>query len=203
MNAARPSVFFVKTPRPHSRLSLTVLILGVLIACACVALEVDIGQMLSSLLQVVGLRGPEQTRRPSREIIVSAGEQLSIAGHTQTMTHVPPDELTERLAWAAMYQKDGWLAFRGQSLESVAAEFNRHNERKLVIGDPRTGRLRVGGKFRVTDVEGFVAALGVTNGVKATVSGSGTRFGAVITLTGGNSQSTGSAELVDPAPTLD
>jgi ferric-dicitrate binding protein FerR (iron transport regulator) len=194
----------VKTPRLHSRLSLTVLILGGLIACTCVALDVDIGQMLSAVLQVVAARSPEQIRRPLREIIVSAGDELSIAGNTQTLTHVPPDELARRLAWAGLYQQDGWLAFRGQSLQSVATEFNRHNERQLIIGDPQTGRLRVGGKFRVTDLEGFVTALGVTHGVKATVSRSDPRFGESITLTGGgNSQSKAGAQPSIPAPTLD
>jgi hypothetical protein len=190
----------VKTPRPHSRLGLTVLIMGGLVACTCLAVDVDVGQMLSNLLQVAGLRPLEQTTRPSREIIVSAGYELSVAGNTQTMAPVPPDEPASRLAWAGMYQQDGWLAFRGQSLQSVATEFNRHNERQLIIGDPQTGRLQVGGKFRVTDLEGFVAALGVTHGVKAIVSQPGTQFGESITLTGGTAPST---PLPIPAPTLD
>src|SRR5712675_2184721 len=156
MIAARPSVLSVKMPRPHSTLSRTVLIMGGLVACTCVAVNVDVGQMLSSLLQVVGIRAPEPTRRPFREIVVSAGYELNIAGNTQILAPVPPDELATRLAWAGMYQQDGWLAFQGQSLESVASEFNRHNERQLIIGDPQTGRLQVGGKFRVTDVDGFV-----------------------------------------------
>jgi hypothetical protein len=50
-----------------------VLLPGELIACTCVALDVDIGQMLSAVLQVVAARSPEQTRRPLRQIIVSAG----------------------------------------------------------------------------------------------------------------------------------
>jgi hypothetical protein len=65
------------------------LILGGLAACTCVAVDVDIGQMLSGLLQVVGLRSPEQARRPARQIIISAGDELSIAGNTQTVTRVP------------------------------------------------------------------------------------------------------------------
>ncbi len=190
----------MKTPRAHSWLGLTVLIMGGLVACTCLAVDVDVGQMLSGLLQVAGLRASEQTGRPSREIIVSAGYQLSIAGNTQTMASVPRDELASRLAWAGMYQQDGWLAFRGQSLQSVATEFNRHNERQLVIADPQTGRLQVGCKFRATDLEGFVAALGVTHGVKAIVSRPGTQFGESITLTGGAAAGT---PLPIPAPTLD
>jgi hypothetical protein len=56
------------------------------------------------------------SRLPSREIIVSAGYELNVAGNTQTMAAVPGEELASRLAWAGMYQQDGWLAFRGQSL---------------------------------------------------------------------------------------
>jgi len=97
----------------------------------------------------------------------------------------------KRLAWAGMYQKDGWLAFRGQSLESVVVELNRHNRRKLRIADPQTARLRVGGKFRVTDLDGFVAALGLTQRCQSYPLGregpdSNGRTGEVITLSGGN-----------------
>lgn len=90
--------------------------MGGLVACTCLAVGVDVGQMLSGLLQVTGLRAPERTRLPSREIIVSAGYELNVAGNTQTMAAVPGEELASRLAWAGMYQQDGWLAFRGQSL---------------------------------------------------------------------------------------
>jgi transmembrane sensor len=93
------------------------------------------------------------------------------------------------LAWAEIRLKDGWLAFRGQTLESVVAEFNRYNARQLVIGDRATGQLRVGGKFRVNDLDGFVAALAVTHGVKAVVSPASGKVPEVILLTGGSAGS--------------
>ena len=184
-------------PRAHFKLAAILLICGGAVACTCGALDVDFGHLVRGLLRVVGVRSAEQSSQLVREIIVSAGSELTIAGGTQTITQVSPDELVKRLAWAGMYQKDGWLAFRGQSLESVVAEFNRHNRRKLRIGDPKTAQLQVGGKFRVTDLDGFVAALGLTHGVRATLSGAGgARFGEVITLSGGNSDS--SQDLAEP-----
>jgi hypothetical protein len=176
--------------RAHFKPGLTLLIGGGLIACTCGALDVGFSQMMRGLLRFVGIQGVQQTHRHVKEIIISAGNELTITGGRQTISPVAPEELVKRLAWAGMYQKDGWLAFRGQSLESVVAEFNRHNGRKLRIGNPQTAQLRVGGKFRVTDLDGFVAALGLTHGVRATLSGaqgpgSNGRMGEVITLTGG------------------
>ncbi len=214
MIAAEPSAFaaalraggirLVKLPRAQFKLAAILLICGSAIACTCGALDVDFGHLVRGLLRVVGVRAAAHSSQLVKEIIVSAGNELTIAGGTQTIAPVSPEELIKRLAWAGMYQKDGWLAFRGQSLESVVAEFNRHNKRKLRIADPRTARLQVGGKFRVTDLDGFVAALGLTHGVRATLSAAaGARFGEVITLSGGNSQSPkdpGEHEINPPVP---
>jgi hypothetical protein len=172
---------------------LALLLGGAAIACAYAALKIDFRQVVHGLLQAVGIQHGVHGGKPQPEIIISAGNELTISGNLQTIKPIGPDELARRLAWAGMYEKDGWLNFRGQSLEMVAAEFNRHNRRQLRIGDPRTGALLVGGKFQVNDLEGFVAALGMTHGVRATLAGSSDHFGDVITLSGGNSP--GSAEI--------
>ena len=172
---------------------LALLLGGAAIACAYAALKIDFRQVVDGLMQAVGIHHGAHGGKQPPEIIVSAGNEQTISGNLQTIRPIGPDEVARRLAWAGMYEKDGWLNFRGQSLEMVAAEFNRHNRRQLRIGDPRTGRLLVGGKFRVNDLDGFVAALGMTHGVRATLTGSGNQFGDVITLSGGNSA--GSAEI--------
>jgi hypothetical protein len=201
---APEGIRLVKLPRTHFKPAAILLICGGAIACTCGALDVDFGHLVRGLLRVVGVRAAEHSSQLVKEIIVSAGNELTITAGTQTITHVSPDEVVRRLAWAGMYQKDDWLAFRGQSLETVVAEFNRHNRRKLRIGDPQTARLQVGGKFRVTDLDGFVAALGLTHGVRATLSGAeGAGFGDVITLSGGNSDSSedpGKVEVSPPVP---
>jgi ferric-dicitrate binding protein FerR (iron transport regulator) len=116
-----------------------------------------------------------------------------------TVKKVPADVLAQRLAWARIHQKNGWIAFRGETLETVAAEFNHQNARQLVIGDAATGRLLVGGKFRLTDLDGFLAALEVTHAVRAILLPPGDRRPVVIVLVRGVSGSAGSDEGAGPA----
>jgi transmembrane sensor len=146
----------------------------------------------------VGIEALERKGQLTKETIVTAGNELSVAGHTMTITSAPAGEVARRLAWAGIYQKDGWLAFRGETLEKVVAELNRHNRRQLKIGDPETARLRVGGQFRMTDLDGFVAALEITHRVQATLSGPEGQPGDVIVLTRGTSESDSIDELIDP-----
>ncbi len=172
---------------------LLLLIGGGAIACACAALQVDFRQVVHGLLHVAGVRAGHASAQQRQEVIVAAGNELTMDGGVQRITPIAPDEVARRLAWAGMYDNGGWLNFRGQSLETVVAEFNRHNTRKLRVGDPQTGRLQVGGSFRDDDLDGFVAALAMTHEVRATRSGADGRFGDEITLNGGNSS--GSAAI--------
>ena len=55
--------------------------------------------------------------------------------------------------------RNGYLVFRDTALSAAAAEFNRYNTRRLVIGDAAVGELRVGGNFRWSNAEVFVGLL--------------------------------------------
>lgn len=59
-----------------------------------------------------------------------------------------------RLAW-----RSGILMFRDQTLAEAVAEFNRYNERQIVIVDPSVAALRIEGNFRATNVDAFVRLL--------------------------------------------
>jgi len=183
----------VKLLRSHLKPAVSLLICSGVLACTCAAYDVYVGQLWGTLLHAVGIR---QRSEVAPEIMVAAGHELSIHGRTHTLKQLPADELEQRLAWAGIHLKDGWLAFQGQTLENVVTEFNRHNDRQLVIGDVATGQLRVGGKFRVTDVDGFVAALAVTHGVRAIRSAPAGNQPRVILLLAGSS---GSASPEGPA----
>jgi ferric-dicitrate binding protein FerR (iron transport regulator) len=165
-----------------------------------VALGFDAGPKFQAVLRTIGISGTQQAVYLAKEIEVSAGNELIISRGARILTRLSRDQIAQRLAWAGFYTKDGWLAFRGQTLDKVVTEFNLHNERQLKIADPRTGRIQVGGKFRETDLEGFVAALGVTHGVKATLSGPQGDLDEVIILTGGSSQPLASEELREMDP---
>lgn len=58
------------------------------------------------------------------------------------------------LAW-----RNGYLSFHDTPLANAAAEFNRYNTHKIVIGDPAVGALRIGGNFRWSNADAFVRLL--------------------------------------------
>jgi transmembrane sensor len=60
----------------------------------------------------------------------------------------------EYLSW-----RSGFVSFHDTPLAAAAAEFNRYNARKIVIGDPGIGVMRVGGNFRWSNVDAFVRLL--------------------------------------------
>lgn len=55
--------------------------------------------------------------------------------------------------------RNGFISFHDTPLASAAAEFNRYNVRKIVIGDASISTLRVGGNFRWSNAETFVRLL--------------------------------------------
>ncbi len=63
-------------------------------------------------------------------------------------------EAEEQLSW-----RTGVLMFRDQTLQEAVAEFNRYNERKIMIEDPAVASLKIEGNFRATNVDAFVRLL--------------------------------------------
>jgi len=63
-------------------------------------------------------------------------------------------EVEDGLSW-----RNGFLVFRDTPLADAVAEFNRYNEKKLVIETPGVAAIRIGGNFRSTNVEAFVRLL--------------------------------------------
>jgi transmembrane sensor len=69
------------------------------------------------------------------------------AAHSEAQT-------AQRLAW-----REGRIVFDGTSLAAAAAEFNRYNERQIVVSDPVAARMAIGGSFAPANVDGFVRLL--------------------------------------------
>lgn len=59
------------------------------------------------------------------------------------------------LAW-----REGFIDLAGESIEDAVSDFNRYNQRKLVLGDPALAREQVDGIFRTDDPLGFAHAVG-------------------------------------------
>lgn len=73
------------------------------------------------------------------------------------ITTASSDEIARALAW-----QEPLLRLRGSTLAEVAAEFERRTGRRIVLADPAFGGLRVGGRFRGDDVDGFASLIATT-----------------------------------------
>lgn len=136
--------------------------------------EVDAGMRR---VVAVGTRFSVRRDGPDLRVVVTEGTvrletQRGADGHAQPTTLLPAgsiaiatrDGVVVRAGSVAdaerlMDWRSGYLAFRDTSLAEAAAEFNRYNPRKIVIGDAAVGALRVGGNFRWSNTDAFVRLL--------------------------------------------
>lgn len=87
-------------------------------------------------------------------VLLSAGS-IAHAGSAGVLVQKEALSETEaQLSW-----RTGVLMFRDQTLAEAAAEFNRYNERQIVIKDPAVADLKIEGNFRATNVDAFVRLL--------------------------------------------
>ena len=98
--------------------------------------------------------------------LLPAGSIALVRGNDVLVRSVALDDAERLLDW-----RQGLLAFRDTTLAEAAAEFNRYNARKLVIGDAQAGALRIGGSFRADNATAFVRLLEQGFPVRADASG--------------------------------
>ena len=63
-------------------------------------------------------------------------------------------QMTRKLAW-----REGYLVFSGDPLGDVVDEFNRYVPTKIEIVDPGLSEIRVGGRFKVGELDALLEAL--------------------------------------------
>jgi transmembrane sensor len=98
---------------------------------------------------------------PAKPQFVAALQQASItpkaaAPQVASLSYV---EVDRRLAWT-----DGRISLAGETLGEAAAEFNRYNDRKLIVA-PAAASARVGGVFRTSQVEAFARTAAASLGL--------------------------------------
>ena len=108
-------------------------------------------------------RAPGSTATAGARSLLSAGDDalLDARGATQT-ARIGESDIERRLAWTR-----GQIWLSQSTLADAIAEFNRYNNRQLVLGDPTLATLRVGGSFTATDPTAFLAALERIFGIEA------------------------------------
>lgn len=63
-------------------------------------------------------------------------------------------EAEEMLSW-----RSGFVVFHETLLKDAVAEFNRYNDKQIVIRDPRVAELKVSGNFKMTYLDAFINLL--------------------------------------------
>lgn len=116
------------------------------------------GELVVSLfegeVQVERLADLSVGAKAVRSARLDAGQQL-VTGTTQEFQVSPLD------GEAALGWRTGRLVFDGDRLKDVVTELNRYSVRKLALGDPELGKLKVSGTFRTGSAEAFASALSV------------------------------------------
>jgi transmembrane sensor len=93
--------------------------------------------------------------KPGRPPVIVQGGGLLYSKPAGTLVAVNAQDKVQRsLSW-----RHGTLEFDQSTLADVAAQFNRYNEKQLVLMDPETAHMRVGGSFDAVGVDAFARLL--------------------------------------------
>ena len=99
-------------------------------------------------------------------VLLPAGSVARAEKDAVLVRREAPADLEQHLSW-----RSGLLTFRDTPLAEAVAEFNRYNERKIVIEDPRIAGLQLGGIFRSTNIDPFIELVEQGFPVHATLEG--------------------------------
>jgi len=104
------------------------------------------------------------TADPARVLRLPAGTKMLVSNSLPN----PPQALAPATVGRLLAWREGMVGLDGETLTEAAAEFNRYNDRHIVIDDPALGRERLVGYFRANDPESFVKAVANTLGAQVT-----------------------------------
>jgi transmembrane sensor len=95
----------------------------------------------------VGFAAKNEGTQP---LLLDAGDGVVATAQSLSVFKKSVRELANELGW-----RRGLLIFRHTALADAAAEFNRYNRERVVIGDRAAARLTIDGTFPAKDVRGF------------------------------------------------
>lgn len=87
---------------------------------------------------------PQLAAESGAGILLAAGEQISVSDHAAEKIRQP--DVARAIAWT---QKQ--LVFKAATLAEVAEEFNRYNQRQLIVQDPELYEFHISGVFASSD----------------------------------------------------
>ncbi len=109
-----------------------------------------------------------QASKPPESVSLQAGDCLSANVDGVTVSHLSPSALEDALAW-----RQGQVVFDGTPLRDALARFARYHGRGITT-TAAAGKLRLGGRFSLDDLDGFLSDLEEALPVKVTQDSAGT-----------------------------
>jgi transmembrane sensor len=108
------------------------------------------GGIRVSVLEGSARLEPGETGSSAKAAVLKPGDVALASKGTITVEKEHIDTLQTQLGW-----RRGILVFHHAALEQVAAEYNRYNDRQIVIADPQVAKLTISATLPTNDVEGF------------------------------------------------
>lgn len=97
---------------------------------------------------------PAELGAGERAVLSTLAARPSRSAPDLVVTRVDAAEMTRTLAW-----QDELVRFGGATLAEIAAEFERRTGHRVILADPALAQVRLGGRIRADNVEGFSSLL--------------------------------------------
>jgi transmembrane sensor len=94
------------------------------------------------------------------------GDHVVLKSGAITRTTLTQDDIARELLW----RKSGEILFDGTQVDDAIATINRFNRVQIYLHDPVAARQRIGGAFRLNDVERFASGISFAVGLRITKS---------------------------------
>jgi transmembrane sensor len=102
----------------------------------------------------VATRGVTPMDQAETRIPLLKGQHAYFRGETKLIESLDTQALEERLSW-----RDGMLIFDNDRLSDIVTELNRYSTSRIVISDPTIRDVRLGGYFKVRDIDSILDTL--------------------------------------------
>jgi len=110
----------------------------------------DADQVEVSLMEGRARLDPVTGGRTMRATSLMPGDVALVTDNSLVVTRPQSSKLLNEIAW-----RRGILVFDDTPLSAAAAEFNRYNEKKIIITDRKVAELKINGAIRVNDLDEF------------------------------------------------
>jgi len=98
-------------------------------------------------------------------LTISSGKRVVLEGDDKKIETIDSQNLINELSW-----QRGIIIFEGETLEQVLKEISRYTAVKITIEDEDIKDVRIGGFYKIDDVNGLLTALNNNFGIKSSIN---------------------------------